>query len=82
MPIADTPYKRDELYRPVCGHKYEHKTDFIIGFLPSLLPPVTIPQRLAAKLVNLKTRYIDYECCQCKTKLIYDRKKEIIKIKK
>lgn len=79
MPIAGTPYKRDELYCPICGYKYESKPYFIIGFLP---PPVTISQKLVKKLIDFKPRYVSYECCQCKTKLIYDRKKETIKIKK
>lgn len=83
MPIVPGYTTTQEFYCPVCGHKYEHKTDFMIGLLPPFLPPpVTIPQRLAAKLVDFKTRYVNYECCQCKTKLIYDRKKKTIKIKK
>ncbi|MDE7302980.1 MAG: hypothetical protein K2N60_06645 [Oscillospiraceae bacterium] len=77
MPIVGTPYKRDEFYCPVCGYKYESKPYFS-GFWQ----PVTITQKLIETIMDLKTRYVNVECCQCKTKLIYDRKKETIKIKK
>lgn len=82
MPVIGTPYKKDELYCPVCGHKYESKPYFIVGLVGPLPPPVTIPQKLVKNLIDFKPRYLNYECYQCKTKLIYDRKKEIIKIKK
>lgn len=77
MPIVPGYTTTQEFYCPVCGHKYESK-QYFSGFLP----PITITQKLVEKLVDFKTRYVNYECCQCKTKLIYDRKKEIIKIKK
>ena len=77
MPVVPGYMTTREFYCPVCGHKYE-TTQYFSGFWQ----PVTITQKLIKKIMDLKTRYINVECCQCKAKLIYDRKKETIKIKK
>lgn len=68
MPVG---YVQDEICCPVCGHKLKsfHK---VVGMYPFIL----------RKLLELSTRYVNFECCQCNAKLIYDTKKETIKIKK
>ncbi len=77
MPIVGMPYKKDELYCPVCGYKYE----FVPYTNTSGIPNIRI-NFILKTMLKLNTRYVNYECQQCKTGLIYDRKKKTIKIKK
>lgn len=63
------------IYYPVCGHMHRYN-----GIIQSpIMYPLIV--KIALK-INSNDRYINFECEQCKTKLIYDTKKETIKIKK
>lgn len=70
MPVVGIP----GIYCPVCGHK---NSMFVLYTNSGHVLPATIKV-----LLNICARHISFECEQCKTKLVYDRKKDIIKIKK
>lgn len=70
MPICFE--KKPEIYCPVCGCK--HETKFYMS-TPPFNPIIKI-------IWELNKRYIVFTCIKCNTSLIYDTKKEMIKIKK
>lgn len=61
------------IYCPVCGLRRERKYYRDVSMVPGVNP-------IAKKIFD--HRYIVFECEQCKANLIYDTKKETIKIKK
>lgn len=77
MPVVGLPYKRYEIYCPVCGYKYisEPYIEYVDSFHPIIV-------KVVEHTLKSSTRYINFECERCKTKLVYDRKRSTIKIKK
>lgn len=61
------------IYCPVCGFKRDpnnHKDAMVITGIDPIINGTA------------DSRYISFECVQCKTKLVYDTKEETIRIRK